>query len=166
MENVKWKMESDMDVIRVNALTKYYNKSNSLFRRVFGGTENKFLALEDVKLNISKGRIVGLLGLNGAGKSTLMRCILGYLKYTGEIQINDEIMTHLDHKVFNHAAFIPDVNELDDRLTVEQTIKYVKGIHPRWNDERAEKLIEISKLPMKSTVKSLSKGMKTKLYLP
>jgi len=153
------------DVIAISTLTKYYNKSNSIFKRMFKRKANKLLALEDINLNLKKGRIVGLLGLNGAGKSTLMKCVLSFLKYTGEIKINDELITHLDHSIFHHAAFIPDVSGLDDRLTVEQTIKYVRGIHPKWNQERAEKLIEISKLPMNSIVKNLSKDMKTKLYL-
>jgi ABC-2 type transport system ATP-binding protein len=70
-----------------------------------------------------------------------------------------------DHKIFENVAFISDVNELDERLTVRQTIEYVKGIHPKWNQERAEKLLDIGELPMDLKVKKLSKGMKTKLYL-
>lgn len=137
-------------VIKTTNLTKYYKKLK---------------ALDDVSLNLKKGKIIGLLGKNGAGKSTLMRCILGFLNYQGEIFINDELVSHADHNIFNNVAFIPDVNEIDDRLTVEQTIKYVKGIHPKWNQDRADKLIKISNLPLKSKVKNLSKGMKTKLYL-
>ncbi len=125
----------------------------------------KVQALKDVSLTIPKGRIIGLLGKNGAGKSTLMRCMLGFLKYDGEILYHGNKMEHNDTAVFRNVAFIPDVSALDERLTVAQTIAYVKGVNPGWNDRKADSLLERSDLPLKQKVKTLSKGMKTKLYL-
>lgn len=125
----------------------------------------KLRALNDVNLTIPKGRIIGLFGKNGAGKSTLMRCMLGFLKYEGEIIYNGKTVEHNDYNMFRRIAFIPDVNALDDRLTVGQTINYIKGINPSWNDQKADRLLEKSDLPLKMKVKALSKGMKTKLYL-
>jgi ABC-2 type transport system ATP-binding protein len=125
----------------------------------------KVQALKDVNLTIPRGRIIGLLGKNGAGKSTLMRCLLGFLKYNGEISYHGQKLEHNDSSIFRNVAFIPDVSALDDRLTVAQTIAYVKGVNPSWNDRKADSLIEKSSLPSKQRVKTLSKGMKTKLYL-
>jgi ABC-2 type transport system ATP-binding protein len=125
----------------------------------------KVQALKDVTLTIPKGRIIGLLGKNGAGKSTLMRCMLGFLKYDGEILYHGQGMEHNDSRIFKNIAFIPDVSALDERLTVAQTIAYVRGVNPGWNDRKADSLLERSDLPLKRRVKSLSKGMKTKLYL-
>lgn len=125
----------------------------------------KVQALKDVSLSIPKGRIIGLLGKNGAGKSTLMRCMLGFLNYEGEIFFQGKKLEHNDSKIFNKIAFIPDVSALDDRLTVAQTIAYIRGVNPGWNDRKADVLTEKSELPMQQKVKTLSKGMKTKLYL-
>jgi ABC-2 type transport system ATP-binding protein len=125
----------------------------------------KVQALKDVSLTIPKGRIIGLLGKNGAGKSTLMRCMLGFLKYDGEILYHGHSMAHNDSRIFKNIAFIPDVSALDERLTVAQTIAYVRGVNPGWNDRKADSLLERSELPLKQRVKTLSKGMKTKLYL-
>jgi ABC-2 type transport system ATP-binding protein len=125
----------------------------------------KLHALKDVTLNIPQGRIIGLLGKNGAGKSTLMRCMLGFLKYQGEILYHGTAIEHNDTRLFKKIAFIPDVSALDDRLTVEQTIQYVKGVNVSWNDQKSDALLEKSDLPLKQKVKNLSKGMKTKLYL-
>lgn len=131
-------------------LTKYYGA---------------YKALNNVNLSLGQGRIIGLLGKNGAGKSTLMRCMLGFLTHTGDVYMDDHLLKHRDPKIFEKVAFIPDVSGLDDRLTVQQTIDYIKGVNPRWNDATAAKLLEISNLPMNKKVGKLSKGMKTKLYL-
>lgn len=125
----------------------------------------KLQALDNVNLTIPRGRIIGLLGKNGAGKSTLMRCMLGFLRYQGEITYGGRKVDHNDYHLFRKVAFIPDVSSLDERLTVGQTIAYIKGVNPSWNDQKADALLEKSDLPLKQKVKALSKGMKTKLYL-
>jgi len=125
----------------------------------------KFKALDNVNIELGEGKIIGLLGKNGAGKSTLMRCMLGFLSFDGEISLDGKPILHRDKWLFEEAAFIPDVSGLDDRLTVKQTMDYVKGVNPRWNDATAQKLFDISNLPLNKKVGKLSKGMKTKLYL-
>jgi len=137
-------------IYQINNLSKYYGK---------------FRALDDVSLRLEKGKIIGLLGKNGAGKSTLMRCMLGLLHHQGEVMLGERKLSHRDHRIFEDVAFIPDVNGLDDRLTVRQTIDYIRGVNDRWNEERAQKLLATSNLPLKKKVGKLSKGMKTKLYL-
>ncbi|KQC03446.1 MAG: hypothetical protein APR54_09375 [Candidatus Cloacimonas sp. SDB] len=139
-----------MNVIEINHLTKYYGK---------------FKALDDVSLQLPAGRIIGLLGKNGAGKSTLMRSILGYLKFKGQISLlGEEIHSHRE-SIHKHVAFIPDVNSLEDRLTVKQTLEYVKSLNDSWKEDKARQLLAGSDLPLNQKVKNLSKGMKTKLYL-
>ncbi len=134
----------------IRNVTKYYGK---------------FKALDSVNLSLAPGKIIGLLGKNGAGKSTLMRCMLGFLAHEGEVLLDDTQIKHRDHRVFEHVAFIPDVSGLDDRLTVKQTMEYIRNVNPRWNESIADKLFSISNLPLNKKVSKLSKGMKTKLYL-
>lgn len=134
----------------VRNLSKYYRK---------------FKALDDVSIQLGRGKIIGLLGKNGAGKSTLMRSMLGFLAHGGEVILDGQVLAHRDQRVFEKVAFIPDVSGLDDRLTVKQTMDYVRGVNPRWNEATAEKLFAISNLPLNKKVGKLSKGMKTKLYL-
>ena len=137
-----------MNAIEIKNLTKNYGKMK---------------ALDNISLNFSQGRIIGLLGKNGAGKSTLMRCLLDFLKYKGEIKIFGEVYN--PRALHQRIAFIPDVGCLDDRLTVAQTIQYVSEINDNWIDETAKRLLAKSDLPLNKKVKALSKGMKTKLYL-
>jgi len=138
------------NVIKVKNLTKYYGK---------------FKALDNVEVEIPEGRIIGLLGKNGAGKSTFMRCILGFLKHTGQINILGNSYKRHQQSIHENIAFIPDVNSLDDRLTVKQTMDYVSAINSSWNKEKAQKLLASSDLKPNKKVANLSKGMKTKLYL-
>ena len=42
----------------------------------------KFVALQDINLNLQKGNLYCLLGHNGAGKSTFIHCLTGILKKT------------------------------------------------------------------------------------
>jgi len=139
-----------MELIEVRNLTKRYGSLK---------------ALDKVDINIPEGRIIGLLGKNGAGKSTLMRCILGFLKFDGEIDIMGERVNHHKESIHNLIAFIPDVSSLDDRLTVQQTIDYVAALNESWNAVTAGRLLSRSDLPLNQKVGNLSKGMKTKLYL-
>lgn len=138
------------NVIKVSNLTKYYGK---------------FKALDNVEIEIPAGRIIGLLGKNGAGKSTFMRCILGFLKHKGEIEILGNPIRRHQESVHENIAFIPDVNSLDDRLTVKQTMDYVSAINSSWNNTKAMELLASSDLKPQQKVANLSKGMKTKLYL-
>ena len=51
----------------------------------------KFTAVEDVNLEIPKGKIYGLLGPNGAGKSTILKMITGIARPTsGTIYFNEK----------------------------------------------------------------------------
>ena len=54
----------------------------------------RVLALDDVSLRLSGGRVHGLLGENGAGKTTLMNVLYGLLRSdAGEILIDEKPAT-------------------------------------------------------------------------
>ena len=56
--------KNTVNVVETQGLTKYYS----------GG---KVKVLEDVSLQVEKGKIFSLLGPNGAGKTTLIKLLLG-----------------------------------------------------------------------------------------
>lgn len=122
-------------------------------------------ALKNVNLEIPKGKIVGLLGKNGAGKSTLMKCMLGMLKYEGEVCMLGKNINEWKHELYGRVAFIPDVSGLDPRLSVKETIDFVSAVNKSWNWDKSKRLFAESELPCDQKVGTLSKGMKTKLYL-
>ena len=122
-------------------------------------------ALKNIDLEIPKGKIVGLMGKNGAGKSTLLKCMLGMLKYEGEVDMFGKDIREWQHELYGRVAFIPDVSGLDPRLTVRETIDFTAAVNESWNWDKSKRLFSQSELPCDQKVGTLSKGMKTKLYL-
>lgn len=68
----------------------------------------KVLANDDINLAIEDGRIGVLLGPNGAGKSTIIKCIMGFLKYQGQIQVNSLENKSIEAKKI--MGYIPEIN--------------------------------------------------------
>jgi ABC-2 type transport system ATP-binding protein len=50
-------------------------------------------------------------------------------------------------------------------MTVEQMIRFTRAFYPDWRPEEAQKLLRKYELPLDRKVRSLSKGMRTKLGL-
>ncbi len=77
-------------------------------------------ALDDVSLDIHRGRVTGLLGDNGAGKSTLVKCIAGvYQPDAGTISIDGEI----------HRVASPDVARRLGVETVHQNLSLIDSLN-------------------------------------
>ena len=43
--------------------------------------------LDHVGLDVAQGEAVALVGANGAGKTTILRCLLGLVRYRGEVRV-------------------------------------------------------------------------------
>ena len=52
---------------------------------------NKKCILQEIKFQLKKGEIIGLVGENGAGKSSIMKVITGLIVcYKGEVKYQDK----------------------------------------------------------------------------
>lgn len=93
---------------------------------------DKQFVVEDVKLKITPGEIVGLLGPNGAGKTTTLRMLAGVLPPTRGFVTIDGVNVHQDGEfVKKRIGFLPENNPLYEELTVEEFLIFwadIKGL--------------------------------------
>jgi branched-chain amino acid transport system ATP-binding protein len=82
--------------------------------------------IEDVSLDVRKGRITAIVGPNGAGKSTLLKAISGVIKATsGHVFVLDEETTNLapEKLVRRKLAYVPQVANTFPDLTVRENLE-------------------------------------------
>ena len=130
-------------------------------RKAFGTT----VALDGIDLRVEDGRILGIIGPNGAGKTTALNAILGLTSYQGELRVlGRDPWTERD-QLMRDVCFIADVAVLPRWIKVSQALDYVAGIHPRFDQAKAEALLAKTSIGLNRRVKHLSKGMVTQLHL-
>ncbi len=127
-----------------------------------------FEAVKTVNLSIVPNRITSFLGLNGAGKSTTIKMLLGMLQPSGgeAIVLGQNVSdTAAIINIRQKIAYVSENKRLYDYMTVAQMMKFTSGFYRDWQPTRADALIKKFQLPLHRKVKSLSKGMRTKLAL-
>ena len=90
-------------------------------RMEFGG----IVALDRAGVEVTPGRVVGLIGRNGSGKSTLFNCITGFLKPTaGRISLDGrDICGHAPHEIVRAGvARTFQTPRVDLRATVRDAV--------------------------------------------
>jgi ABC-2 type transport system ATP-binding protein len=130
-------------------------------RKVYGTT----IALDSIDLRVEEGRILGLVGPNGAGKTTALNAILGLTSYQGELKVlGRDPWTERD-QLMQDVSFIADVAVLPRWIRVTQLLDYVTGVHPRFDQAKAEAFLAKTAIKRTSKVRELSKGMVAQLHL-
>jgi ABC-2 type transport system ATP-binding protein len=122
-------------------------------------------ALEQISFELPAGRIVGLLGSNGAGKTSLMKAMVGLIAFEGTIDILGYAPRQQRTALLTDICYIPDVAILPPWIRVDQLIKLMVGLHPRFNLALAQQNLARTQISMDATVKQLSRGMIVQLHL-
>jgi ABC-2 type transport system ATP-binding protein len=125
-------------------------------------------AVRELTLSVGANRITGFLGRNGAGKSTTIKMLLGMARPTGgEGRVLGNRIDDPSESVElrRHVAYVSEDKRLYGYMTVEQMIRFTSAFYPDWRADVAEALLKKYELPPDRKVKSLSKGMRSKLAL-
>lgn len=123
----------------------------------------RVLALDNIFLTLSGGKIVGLLGPNGSGKTTLIKLINGLLTPdSGSVTVGGNAP---GPKTKAEVAYLPDNIYLNSWMTVGQIVAYFQDFYQDFRPFLAYEMLERLGISPKQRLKSLSKGNKEKVCL-
>ena len=124
-------------------------KAESL-TKVFHSDEGDVEALKRIDLTINEGDFAALLGPSGCGKSTFLYIVGGFEKATGgSIYIDDQPLV----KPGPDRGIVFQEYVLFDWMTVEQLIRYTSGVHPSFDQTKAEQVIAKTDIKPSSKIK-------------
>ena len=119
--------------------------------------------LKNININISNGKIIGLLGKNGAGKTTLIKLINDLLTpSSGEILVKGNKIGVESKKII---SYLPEKTYLNKQMKICEVIDYFNEFYDDFDPERAKKLLKDLNLDINQKLSKMSKGMQEKVGL-
>lgn len=135
-----------MNTIEIKNITKGYDN---------------IIALDNVSISFSKGKIYGLLGRNGAGKSTLINIIANrILPSSGEVLI-DELSNKENMAIHEKIFCVSDADLFDPSFKIKVHFKWTNRFYDSFNIDKAYELAKKFDLDPNKKLSSLSKGYKS-----
>ena len=124
-----------------------------------------YRALDDVSLDIEKGKIYGIIGRNGSGKTVLFKCICGFLKTdSGEIKVDGKIIGKEIEAPQNAGIIIENPGFLS-AYSGYQNLKFLADINKKIGKQEIRDVLEKVGLDptIKKPVGNYSLGMRQRL---
>ncbi|MGE6591205.1 ABC transporter ATP-binding protein [Bacillus mycoides] len=119
--------------------------------------------IRELNIEITEGKIVGLVGDNGSGKTTLLKMIAGLQHPSeGSIVINGK-KVGLETKEI--VSFMSDKPVFDDWMTVKDSLFFYRDFYKDFDIQKAVDTIAEFKIPLEEKITALSKGMIEKLQI-
>ena len=129
------------------------------------------VVLKNVRIEINKGEIFGIVGASGCGKTTLLKVIMGFYRPNeGTIEYNSKNVTGNTSALSKFFGFSAQDNCYYEDLTVSENLMYygrLYGIPKKKLKERIDRLLANFSLTdsKKVVAKKLSGGMGRRLDL-
>ena len=126
------------------------------------------VALNDISLNIEKGKLYGLLGINGAGKTTLIKILSGLIKKTSgkAFVLAKDIDTDID-SIKPFISVSPQETAVAPNLTVLENLEFFADIYDKKNPEKINEILSAFRLDevKNKRAKTLSGGYMRRLSI-
>ncbi|HVF78027.1 MAG TPA: ABC transporter ATP-binding protein, partial [Solirubrobacteraceae bacterium] len=127
--------------------------------------------VDGLDLDVPAGTCIGLLGPNGAGKSTTMKMLTAQvIANAGEIEVLGYKLPEQSKIARAEMGVVPQLDNLDTTLTVEQNLRVFAHLYRIPRAERADavqRALQIANLTdrRKAKVDELSGGMRRRLLI-
>ncbi|MFJ8215221.1 ABC transporter ATP-binding protein [Bacillus cereus] len=119
--------------------------------------------IRELNIEITEGKIIGLVGDNGSGKTTLLKMIAGLQHPSeGSITIAGK-RVGLETKEI--VSFMSDKPVFDDWMTVKDSLFFYRDFYKDFDIQKAVDTIAEFKIPLEERITALSKGMVEKLQI-
>ena len=90
----------------------------------------KFVAVDNVDIDLERGEVLGVLGANGAGKTTTIRMLCGTLPLTsGSIMVAGVDMAHHARHARGRIGYVSQQFTLYDDLLVMENLRLQAGLY-------------------------------------
>jgi ABC-type multidrug transport system ATPase subunit len=123
-------------------------------------------SLDVAALAVYPGDVVGLLGMNGAGKTTLLRSLLGIVRPdAGQVVYDGRLLPADSVELRVRAGYVPEDPVLYEAMTVAALLDFLGRFYPAWDSLLAVALLRHFGIDPQRRVRTLSKGLRTKLLL-
>ncbi len=128
-------------------------------------------AVDDLTLHVTGGELFGFIGPNGAGKTTTIKLMTGILAPdSGSVIMAGHAMDQNRLAAQRLIGFVPDGNDLYDRLTGMEYLNFMADVYQVSTSQRKahiEKYLDIFSLEeaINNQIRTYSKGMKQKLVV-
>ena len=127
-----------MALVEIKHLKKYYNTPRGLLH-----------AIDDVTMDIEKGKTIGIVGESGCGKSTLGKTLIRMEDATdGEVYFDGKEVTHMSQHEFKNMRmrmqmiFQDPYASLDPRISVSQLIaEPIQTYHLAKNKKELDEMV-------------------------
>jgi len=122
--------------------------------------------LSGFDLQVPRGAVYAVMGRNGIGKTTLIRTCLGlYRRDAGRVAVFGRDPEREGPAILARVGLVPDALAVDERMKVGELLAFVSRFYPQWDQPRCFRLLARYDLPLDAKIRSLSRGMRTKVSL-
>jgi ABC-2 type transport system ATP-binding protein len=134
-------------------------------RNLHFGYSRRALQLENLNLDLQRGRIYGLLGKNGAGKSTLLKNIVGLaFPVSGTCELDGHAAARRRPDTLQDLFFLPEDVQVP-AITATQLAAGTGGFYPRFDAAAFHDYLRELEVPASAKLTALSFGQQKKVLI-
>lgn len=123
-------------------------------------------ALNNVSFEVAGGSVTAVLGANGAGKTTAIRCLLGLERpQSGKIEVMGMDPVRDGLEIRQRVGYVAEKPALYEWMSISEIGWFASGFYPTGYETEYKNWCKRFHLSSDAKIKSLSKGMRSKVAL-